>query len=178
MRKLLLMVAALIAMGALPAAAGPIPIINENSGTCNHNTGCTFSLTFTPTDGQLLLFDPDLGFVADVITFDSATKTATIASDNVDGLGFDDLGDTFGAPPLLPPCPPVPTSPCSLTINEPPSQTLTYTPTLGQPGFGGAPVYTVTSDTHPNDVAEPSSLLLLGAGLLGVVGVMRRKLLG
>ena len=178
MRKLLLMLAALIAMGAMPAAAAPILIINETGtpgGTCNNTTGCTFALTFAPIEGQLLLSDPGIG-VLDVITFtatSSTTGTATLASDGLDGL--DDLGDTFTLPSLLHSCDFF-ASPCSVTMDEPPSQTVLYTPLPGKPGFGG--IYTVTSDSHTTDVAEPSSMLLLGAGLLGIVGVMRRKLLG
>jgi hypothetical protein len=180
MRKLLLMLAALIAMGAMPATAAPILIINETGipgGSCDplHVTGCTFQLGFAPIDGQLLLSDPGFG-VLDVITFTATgllTGTATIASDGLDGL--DDPGDTGTLPPLLHSCVFF-VAPCSITMVEPPTQTVSYTPLAGQPGFGG--VYTVTSDSHTTDVAEPSSLLLLGAGLLGVVGVMRRKLLG
>jgi len=174
MRRLLLMLAALIAIGALPAAAASFTL-NETGGTCNHTTGCTFALGFTPTSGQLLLFDPSDGAVGDVITFDSLTQSATLASDSVDG--FDDPGDTFVNPGLLPPCASIPIAPCAFTVIEPPTETLTYTPTTsGQPGFGGS--YSVTSDSHPNDIAEPSSMLLLGAGLLGIAGIMRRKLLG
>jgi hypothetical protein len=167
MRKLLLTLAAVIAIGALPAAATPIITLSETGvgGVCNNTTGCTFTLPFAPTAGQLLLFEPELGFVGDVITFKATgatTGTATFASDDLDG--FLDPADTFGPPPPLPPF---------FTINELPSGMLVYTPTSGQPGFGG--VYGVAS---PPAVAEPSSMLLLGAGLLGIAGIMRRKLLG
>jgi hypothetical protein len=166
MRKLLLMVAALIAIGALPAAATPIITLNETgvgAVMCNHVTGCTFALSFAPTAGQLLLVEPELGFVGDVITFkrtSASTGTATFASDNLNGLL--EPGDTFAPPPPLAPF---------FTITEPLSGMLVYMPTSGQPGFAG--VYGITSP--PAVVAEPSSMLLLGAGLLGIVGILRRK---
>jgi hypothetical protein len=48
-----------------------------------------------------------------------------------------------------------------------------YTPLPGQPGFvaGFDVTYTFISDTP-----EPSSLLLLGSGALGLLGMIRRKL--
>lgn len=170
MGKLLLMVAAVIAIGALPAAATPITLNETGMGavTCDplHVTGCTFALSFAPTAGQLLVLEPELGFiVGDYITFaatGASTGTATLASDNLNGLVFP--ADTIAPPPPLAPF---------ATITEGPSGMVVYNPVSGQPGFGGS--YGITS---PSPVAEPSSMLLLGAGLLGIVGVMRRKLLG
>jgi hypothetical protein len=146
--------------------------LTENIGTCDNITGCTITLPFAPVTGQLDLQDPNFGnLVLDVITFDNSTSTATFASDNIDG--FDDPGDTFGPPPPLANV---------INLTEPPSNVLTYSPQPGQPGYtldgSGAPVtYGVTSDSTPESVPEPSSLLLLGSGLLGMVGAMRRKLL-
>lgn len=39
-------------------------------------------------------------------------------------------------------------------------------------------VFALTNDGTPSTVPEPSSLVMLGSGLLGAVGVVRKKLLG
>src|SRR5579864_8438794 len=81
------------------ASASPI-VLTESTGTCNHVTGCTIALPFSPVTGQVLLLDPNFfNLPLDVITFDSTTDTAVFASDNIDG--FDDPGDTFGPPTPL-----------------------------------------------------------------------------
>lgn len=66
------------------------------------------------------------------------------------------------------------------TITESSSGLTTlYTPTSTQPGYATDPGYAYTSYQllSPSDVPEPSSLLLLGTGLLSLAGVLRRKLL-
>lgn len=59
------------------------------------------------------------------------------------------------------------------TVNENGSELITYIPTTGQPGFSPGVVlaYSITSDSAV--VPEPTSLLLLGTGILGLP-VMRR----
>lgn len=90
-------------------------------------------------------------------------------SDSIDG--FDALGDT--------PSPPGAFYPNTISIDE---VTLTngidgavYTPTARQPGFvagAAGPVnYVLISDAP-----EPSSLLLLGSGLVAAAGAVRLRL--
>jgi PEP-CTERM motif-containing protein len=152
------------------ASASPI-VLTESTGTCNHVTGCTIALPFSPVTGQVLLLDPNFfNLPLDVITFDSTTDTAVFASDNIDG--FDDPGDTFGPPAPL-------TNQISLTEPsvETGPETLLYNPSPGDPGYGldatGEPVsYGITSDS--GSAPEPSSLLLLGAGVISLAAVRRR----
>jgi|SRR5690348_2307017 PEP-CTERM motif-containing protein len=165
-----LVLAAAAVLSGRPASASPI-VLTEHSGTCNHVTGCTIDLPFSPVTGQVLLTDPNFfNEVLDVITFDGTTNTAVFASDNIDG--FDDPGDTFAPPPPL-------TNQISLTEPsvETGPETLFYSPSPGEPGYGldatGAPVsYSITSDS--GSAPEPSSLLLLGAGVISLAAVRRR----
>ena len=166
----LVLTAALLLSGR-PASASPI-VLTEHSGTCNHVTGCTIDLPFSPVTGQVLLTDPNFfNLPLDVITFDSTTNTAVFASDSIDG--FDDPADTFGPPPPL-------TNQIFLiepSVESGP-ETLLYNPLPGQPGYGlddsGAPVsYSITSDSGV--APEPSSLLLIGAGLISLAAVRRRR---
>lgn len=162
---------AAILLSSRPASASPI-VLTEHSGTCNHVTGCTISLPFSPETGQVLLLDPNFfNLPLDVITFDSTTDTAVFASDNIDG--FDDPGDTFAPPPPL-------TNQISLTEPsvETGPETLLYSPSRGEPGYGldatGAPVsYSITSDSGA--APEPSSLLLLCTGLTSLAVVRRHR---
>jgi len=91
-------------------------------------------------------------------------------SDNVDGV--DSLGDT--------PSPPSSFYGNVVSIPEIGSETnngAIYTPTAGQPGFvaGFAVTYDFISDGSGASLPEPGTLMLLGTGLVGLSGVIRRK---
>jgi len=158
-------------LSSRPAAASPI-VLTDHSGTCNHVTGCTISLPFSPVTGQVLLLEPEFfNLPEDVITFDGATNTAVFASNDLTGLH--DPADVSTPPPPLP---------LQISLSEPLVQsgpeTLVYNPQPGQPGYGvdsnGVPVsYSITSDSGV--APEPSSLLLLGTGLTSLVAVRRRR---
>jgi hypothetical protein len=125
--------------------------------------------------GDVKLFDAECGFTCflDVVRFNPSSFTGgtgslVFYSDNIDG--FDSLGDT--------PSPPHAFYANTVNIDEVTFangvEGAIYTPVAGQPGFvagaAGPVTYVLISDTP-----EPSSLLLLGSGLVVVTGAVRRR---
>lgn len=110
--------------------------------------------------------DPCQGCVLDIIRF-NPNGTLVFYSDNLDG--FDSGADTFGPPGAL--------YANNVSIDEVGTEQFNwghYIPLPGQPGFvagASAPVeYLFISDTP-----EPGSIVLLGTGVLGLAGLLRRK---
>jgi hypothetical protein len=183
---------------AIPAAASPILTltVDENGNGFLGTTplvsllatdpgpgGLTSVLTYllpaslngiTPGDVLLQSIEPNGLAIFDVIRFNPARShpfntppTVVFYSDNTDG--FDNVADTPGPPNAFY----ANTVVFPETGPEGANGGFNYTPAPGQPGFKTGVV--LTDNFISDSVAEPASLALLGAGLLGLCGLLRRK---
>jgi hypothetical protein len=136
----------------------------------------TYNLAGPPnlTAGDVLMVDPTTGAFLDVVRFNPADANGYPASllfysDNVPTA--DALGDT-SSPPLA-----FYTNQISIIEGgDEINNGALYTPLPGQPGFvnGFNVTYNLISDGA--GVPEPGSFALLTTGLVGLAGVVRRKL--
>lgn len=147
--------------GTLASALAPDPGPGGQPSVLTYS----FSLPGALTGGDLLIFDSVGGIFSDVVRFNAAAGTMLFYSNPLDG--YDSLADIASPPGSF--------YANNLTLYEV-NGVVTYTPLAGQPGFvgglDGPLTYSLISDSP---VPEPSSLALLGTGILGGIGMVRRR---
>jgi len=202
--KSVLLLAVLSALGATPVLADTITVDEHGNGFYTFTGGQTVPIAFAPiipggglnyfltvvppvADGRVILTpgpgDSCPGVLpfgtpgCDVLTFSGniLTFTSDALTDPADSLADSNNLGVFV--PLVGPIALIPeTGPEG-------SSGAFYAPNPGNPGFGigtdGQPItYNFISDglaTVPEPVPEPGSLLLLGTGIIGILGLRKKK---
>ncbi len=168
-----LVFSAILLLASVPAFASTITInlngvgdiggtpltstMSADPGPTGLSSALTYTLPFAGTQGDVLLFDPNLGFPGDLLRF-NGNSTLVVYADNLNGLNSQ--AATMNPPSSL--------YPNAVVVNETGSEAnlmATYTPGVGDPGYdASAPTYVLNASTVP----EPETLWLTGFGFLAL----------
>lgn len=150
--------------GALLNDTGP----GGGSNVLTYNLSGSFEFV----SGDVQINDAN-GTISDYVEFNASNSTIVFYSNPLDG--FDSLADTPGPPRNL-----YVNGVILTELGTGGNSLVNYTPGAGDPGYvagvAGPVTYTLISDGHTPMIPEPSTLALLGTGLLAAVRIVHKRL--
>jgi hypothetical protein len=180
-------VAAVALMAASAVQAAPIDgtagvaLIGTSSDTATIGLGTTFSSDFSAISST----SGDMNAVALATLFNTSSITATVGSAVSFSAGFGAFSGTITLASAAGPVNNRTVSLYALGLFTPDGPLASFSPgpmsltiSATQTGGAGSSVsvsYSMASPPSPPRVAEPATLALLGAGLMGLAAVRRRK---
>lgn len=133
-------------------------------------TDFSFGMSIQPYDGNLLTADPLSIVAGDAI--DASCKMFMMG----DSGPMRDLVEIFYSPFVMPPPPLVDGLVASFNLEALGVDNWSLVLENVAFGMGGTPVEVITQDGSVNAVPIPGTVLLFGSGLLGLMGIGRRRL--